>query len=67
MSITVTATEAVRQLREAGMHMTVARLVDGIESGSYPFGRIVRAGPTGRRTVEIFRKDLQAWLEQMRM
>lgn len=65
MSITVTATEAAARLRQAGMRISVKRLVDGIYSGDYPFGRIVSTGPSGRRTVEIYRRDLEIWIGRM--
>ena len=64
--ITISATEAASRLREAGMHISETRLVDEIEQGGiWPFGRIVRVGPNGRRTVEIMRRQFEDWLRQM--
>ena len=61
--MTVTATEAAAVLRAKGMKVSVKRLVDGIQAGVYPFGRIVATGSSGRRTVEIFRGDLENWIK----
>lgn len=62
--ITVTVNETLAILRASGMPATASTLADGIESGAYPFGRMVRKSETtGRRTFEIFRVDLMAWLE----
>lgn len=65
MSITVTATEAAARLRQAGMRISVKRLVDDIEKGRFPFGHVVSTGPSGRRTVEIYRRDLETWIGRM--
>ena len=62
--MTVTATEAAAVLRSKGMKITVKRLVDGIQEGVYPFGRIVSTGDTGRRSVEIFRGDLERFIKE---
>ena len=62
--ITVTVNEALSILRAAGMPATASTLADGIESGVYPFGRMVRKSETtGRRTFEIFRVDLMSWID----
>lgn len=64
IKLTVTLNEAMEIMREAGYSITGATLADGIESGAYPFGRLVRKSETtGRRTFEIFRIDLLRWLE----
>ena len=62
--MTVTATEAAKVLRSHGMKISVGRLVDGIQDGDYPFGRIVSIGDTGRRSVEIFRGDLERFIKE---
>lgn len=59
--ITVTINEAAAMLREAGMKVTPMTLGDGIESGAYPFGRLVKK-TNGRRHFEIFTADLQQWI-----
>jgi len=65
MKITVTATEAAKMLRKAGMRISTKRLVDGIEKGEYPFGKVISTGPNGRRTVEIYQVQLIAWIDYM--
>ena len=61
--MTISAVDAVKILRQRGMHITVKRLIDGFESGLYPFGRVIAVGKTGRRTVEIFQRELDEWIE----
>ena len=62
--LTVTINEALEIMRNAGVPVSGVTLADGIESGVYPFGRLVRKSETtGRRTFEIFRVDLLRWLE----
>lgn len=65
MKPTISATEAVKLLRERGVRITVARLISGIQQGYYPWGRVVGYGETGRRTVEIFTKEFAAWMEEV--
>jgi len=62
--LTVTVNEALAIMRKAGIPITAVTLADGIETGVYPFGRMVRKSEiTGRRTFEIYRVDLQQWLD----
>lgn len=63
MRITVTCNECLQMLREAGMKISAKRLVDGFQDGSYPFGRVISVGDTGRRRCEIFAKDVREWIE----
>ncbi len=63
--LTVNTHEAEKICRDHGWKVSHMRLADGIAEGFYPFGRIVSVGNTGRRTVEIFRKDLLAFLREM--
>lgn len=63
--LTVNINEAVEILRNAGIPMTAARLADGIESGVYPFGRLVRKSETtGQRFFEIFRIDVLRFIDE---
>ena len=61
--LTMTLQEVYRAMRNAGIHCSTRTISAGIASGAYPFGRVVNVGETGRRTVEIFRVDFDAWLE----
>ncbi len=56
----MTATECVEVLRKHGVRLTVKTLVDGLEAGAYPFGRVTSGGE--RRMVEIYRVDFCEWL-----
>ena len=61
--ITMTLREVYYAMRKAGIRCNTKMISAGIASGAYPFGRVVNVGETGRRTVEIFRVDFEAWLE----
>ena len=59
----ISATEAVKLLREHGIRMSVQRLIHGIEAGYYSFGKVIGKGASGRRTVEIYRHEFEKWME----
>lgn len=61
--LTMTILDVYHAMREAGIFTSPARISAGIASGAYPFGRVIATGETGRRTVEIYRVDFEAWLE----
>ena len=61
--LTMTINEVYLAMREAGIPSNLRSISAGIASGAYPFGRVVNVGPTGRRTVQIFKVDFYAWLE----
>lgn len=61
-SITMTLRDVYYEMREAGIRCSMKVISDGIATGAYPFGRVVNIGETGRRTVQIFRVDFEAWL-----
>lgn len=62
-SLTMTLREVYYAMRKAGIRCNTKMISAGIASGAYPFGRVVNEGPTGRRTLEIYRVDFDAWLE----
>lgn len=62
-SATMTLRDVCRAMSAAGIRCTEKVIADGIDCGAYPFGRIISRGETGRRTVQIFRVDFEAWLE----
>lgn len=62
-SMTMTILDVYYAMREAGIATSPTRISAGIASGAYPFGRVVSTGETGRRTIEIFRVDFEAWLK----
>lgn len=61
--LTMTLREVYYEMRDAGIRCSMQMISAGIASGAYPFGRVVHEGETGRRTLEIFRVDFEAWLK----
>ena len=61
--LTLSTNETCDLLRKSGIPMDVHRLCDGIADGYYPFGRLVRTSPNGRRTFEIYRVDVEAFIK----
>lgn len=64
--LTMTVCEVMTEMRKAGIHCNQNTISEGIAMGAYPFGRVSNIGPTGRRTLEIFRVDFEAWLDSKR-
>ena len=60
--LTMTISELYQEMREVGIPCSPNSIANGIESGAYPFGRVVCTGETGRRRIEVFRVDFLAWL-----
>lgn len=60
--LTMTLMDVYKEMRAAGIPCSPTSISAGIASGAYPFGRVVSTGETGRRTLEIFRVDFDAWL-----
>lgn len=63
----MTLAEVLGEMREHGMSIGQGVLSDGIENGTFPFGRVMSTGKTGRRRFLILRKDFEAWAEQYLM
>ena len=61
--LTMTLLDVYYAMRDAGISCNPQMISAGIASGAYPFGRVVAVGETGRRTLEIYRVDFEAWLE----
>lgn len=60
--LTMTIQDVANLFREYGVPIELRRLSDDIASGAYPFGRVVRVSPNGRRTFEIWRIDVESFL-----
>ena len=45
-----------------GIPMEKGRLADDIAAGVYPFGRVAKVAPNGRRTFDIWRVDVEQFL-----
>lgn len=61
-NLTMTIQDVAKLFREFGIPIELRRLSDDIASGIYPFGRVVKTSPNGRRTFEIWRVDVEAFL-----
>lgn len=55
--------EVYQEMRKAGISCSPKSISAGINCGAYPFGRVANIGETGRRTLEIYRVDFEAWLK----
>lgn len=60
--LTMTLDDVCKLFRSYGIPMEATRLADDIESGYYPFGRLVKKSPNGRRTFEIWRIDVENYI-----
>lgn len=62
-NLTMTVNDVAKLFRSYGIPIELGRLADDIASGVYPFGRLVKTSATGRRTFEIWRVDVEAFLQ----
>ena len=62
-SYTLTLAQCVRLFQSVGIPMDNKKLSDGIKAGIYP-GRILNVGASGRCTFEIWRCDVEAFLQE---
>lgn len=62
-SMTMTINDVAQLFRSYGIPIELGRLADGIATGAYPFGRVVKTSAGGRRTFEIWRVDVEAFLK----
>lgn len=60
----MTLLDVCKDLRSRGMGLTQKTVSDGIESGVFPFGRVLATNASGRRTFLILRKDYEAWADE---
>ena len=61
--LTMTLTEIYTDMRAAGIPCSPKSISAGIACGAYQFGRVASIGETGRRTIQVFRVDFNAWLQ----
>lgn len=61
--LTMTLEDVCKLFRSYGIPMEITRLADDIEAGIYPFGRLIKKSPTGRRTFEIWRVDVESFIK----
>lgn len=61
----ISVTDVIKDMRKHGMSMSPRTFFYGIESGAFPFAKIIGVSEnTGRRTVLIMRKDYEEWAEE---
>lgn len=61
---TMTLKECAETMRNSGFRISERTIGEGITSGRYPFGTVVRIGKSGRRSFEIFRVQFEKWLKE---
>ena len=62
-SYTLTLKQCVEMFQAVGIPMDKKRLSEGIKAGIYP-GRILNVGASGRHSFEIWRCDVEAFLQE---
>lgn len=60
----LTLNDVVLDMRERGLKMTKKTLADAIESGYFPFGKVISIGDNGVRNILIMRKDYEDWVDR---
>jgi hypothetical protein len=60
----MTLDDVVLDMRDRGMKMGKKTLADAIESGYFPFGKVISIGANGVRNILIMRKDYENWADQ---
>lgn len=59
----MTLLDVCNDMRSRGAGMTQKTVADGIESGAFPFGKILSV-TNGRRHLLILRKDYETWANE---
>lgn len=62
-NLRMTLEDVCQSFRQMGISIEKGRLADDIAAGVYPFGRVARVAPNGRRTFEIWRVDVEKFLQ----
>lgn len=62
-NLRMTLDDVCQAFREMGVPMEKGRLADDIAAGVYPFGRVAKVSPNGRRTFDIWRVDVERFLQ----
>ena len=55
--LTMSLLDVYHAMREAGIPCSPKKISAGIQTGAYPFGRVVSIGETGRCTLEVYRLE----------
>lgn len=60
----MTIAQVMRDMRSRGIPIGQKNLTIGIESGAFPFGRVISVGKTGRRTLLITAANYYSWADE---
>ena len=60
----MTVAQVIHDMRTRGIPIGQKNLVCGIESGAFPFGRVISVGETGRRTLLITASSYYSWADE---
>lgn len=56
--------DVCKDLRSRGMHVNQKTVSEGITQGAFPFGRILRVSPNGRKTFLILGREYERWADE---
>ena len=59
----MTLEDVCQAFRGMGISIDKGRLANDIAAGVYPFGRVAKVSSNGRRTYEIWRVDVESFLQ----
>lgn len=60
----MTVNEVLTDMRSRGFPISPKTFNEGIDSGAFPFARVLGYSDTGRRNILILRRDYEAWAEE---
>ena len=60
----MTLDDVLLDMRELGMKMNKKHISQCMKDGTFPFGKVISVGPTGRTTFLIMRKDYERWANE---
>lgn len=59
----MTVADVIQDMRDRGFCISQRSFSMAVDSGAFPFVRVLNTGATGRKTLLIFRKDYEAWAD----
>lgn len=65
-SFTMTIMDVYYELRKLGIRSSPKKVGQLIQSGDFPFGKVISTGETGRCSYLIYRVDFETWVESIR-
>ena len=63
--LTMTVNEVLSDMRKNGIRMSPKKFNFMVDSGMFPFVKLVRITTHGRRTQVIMRQEYQTWLKSV--